>query len=725
MRPTISLAMIVKNERHNLPRLLKSVKGCFDEIHITDTGSNDGTIDYLRSEEAQTICDTPIKLHHFNWVDDFSKARNASFAPVKTDFVMWMDGDDVMSDRESFIRFRDDAMGLVDYWVAAYHYSLDDKGNPNCSFVRERIFRVSMGLQWRYFVHEGIVPFIDGKPISMNFIATWAIHHMRTKDDVESDRNRNLGIFERHQGELDGRMKYYYGKELFECGKPMDAYRWLKDALSCNLELHDKILATQYSCYAALTCNQVQESINLGFEGLKLDPNRAEFHVILGDSYTKLGQMQKAAPFYGAAKTCDNPHKKGSNAVGAIFTSDEQYNVYPIMQLSKIYAHMGKMDDADRESAAAAHFENHDINAINAEVKRIKKMTNNTSAKDCDDIVISCPPGGPYEWDGDLYKEKGMGGSETAAIEMAYWMKKKTGRPVKVFNTRQIDKTCDGVEYMQNSKMGIYFNDCKPAAHIAWRHNMKLTNARTYLWCHDLITPGAENHSHYEKMLCLSPFHKRYAMAMQGVPDDKIIVTRNGIKADSFFAANPKDQNMVIFPSSPDRGLDRAMWIMDRVTKVHPELKLHVYYGFDNLYKYGLASMADNLKKMAAERPYVVLKGFTPQPRLHDDYKRAVMWLHPANFIETFCITAIETLSAGCYPLTRRLGALQDTLAVAEKEGMATMLDCDAVTETELDHWANAFLDAYAQKRWQNVHVDPRKFSWESVATEWCEWLIP
>jgi len=48
-RPSISLCIIVKNEEHNLPRLLKSVEGCFDEICITDTGSTDKTVEIAES----------------------------------------------------------------------------------------------------------------------------------------------------------------------------------------------------------------------------------------------------------------------------------------------------------------------------------------------------------------------------------------------------------------------------------------------------------------------------------------------------------------------------------------------------------------------------------------------------------------------------------------------------------------------------------------------------
>ena len=210
-RPSLALAMIVKNEAHNLPKLFESVKDCYDEIHITDTGSTDGTQEVIKKHGA--------KLHHFEWVDDFAAARNASFAPVKTDFVMWLDGDDVLQHSEYFKLWRDNAMGLYDFWLATYHYSMDASGEPNCSFARERVFRVSKGLKWRYFVHEGVIPEEDGKQVTSNFASSWSVKHMRTDDDLKADRSRNLSMFESRENSLDPRMKFYYGKELFEAGR--------------------------------------------------------------------------------------------------------------------------------------------------------------------------------------------------------------------------------------------------------------------------------------------------------------------------------------------------------------------------------------------------------------------------------------------------------------------------------------------------------------------------
>ena len=110
----------MKNEEENIPRLLKSVEGCFDQIVLVDTGSTDKSVEVAKS--------LGVQVEYFKWVDDFSAARNYSFSFSKSEFTMWLDLDDVLFNREGFINFRDTVMHMADYWVAAYHYGSDGNG---------------------------------------------------------------------------------------------------------------------------------------------------------------------------------------------------------------------------------------------------------------------------------------------------------------------------------------------------------------------------------------------------------------------------------------------------------------------------------------------------------------------------------------------------------------------------------------------------------------------
>lgn len=727
--PSCSLALIVKNEEKNLPRLLDSVEGCFDEIVVVDTGSSDRTKEIAESRGC--------KVFDFEWVNSFCKARNFAFSKSTCDYVMWLDADDVLHNREGFIQWKNSAMQFTDMAFATYNYALDKDGKPICSFVRERVFKRSIEPIWQYDLHEGVI----AKPEwQRDYAVTWAVNHLRDAEDIKADKSRNITILEAMK-DKDSRMQFYFGKELYEAQRPAEAVTEFKKALQMpGLEHHDRILSNQYAAYSAQMCaDQIKdefkeqkdkyyaEAINFAYEGLKLDPNRAEFHVLLGDIALKRGNLVGAMPHYSAAKGCISQKSLGSPYEGAIYSFMDCYGLQPAIQLAKINFNLGRVDEAEKEARECFEKYHHpDAKAVVDEIQRIRPLiTLENGQEQTDDIVFTCPPTSVYEFDEELYKTKPLGGSETALVQMAKELKALTGRRVIVFNMREKDLVAEsGVEYISTRKMNEYMSKFKPYVNIAWRHNIRVTNARTYLWCHDLVTGSVEAKRNFDKILCLSSFHKEYVKGKQGVPDNEIVVTRNGITPDKFIFDRPaKNPNKLVFMSSPDRGLDRAMLVCDEVRRDFPDIELHVYYGFDNLYKYGLGPLADRLKEMAAERPYVKLHGFTEQAQMYREVADAAIWIHPCNFIETFCITALEMLALGVYPVTRRLGALANTLADAESKGQAKLLDHDCVSVGEIRAYANAVCGALLNRPWKNVELDLNGHSWSSVADEWAQFM--
>ena len=727
-RPSLSLTMIVKNEIRHLPRIFSECSGCFDEAVIVDTGSTDGTLDFLQAKEARESLGCNVRIVHFKWIDDFSAARNAGLEQIKTDFAFWLDGDDSLFNKEAFLKWRDTAMEFADLWIAPYHYAIDDKGEPIISFARERAFKMKDQPRFQYFIHEGIVPKPEWRSSLIN---TWAVKHMRTSEETRADRSRNIRILEERKHELDSRLMFYYGKELYESKHYDKAVSALLDAVTAkDIQPHDRILGFQYAAYSAMSWAETlmpqyrpekyAYAINFASQGLQLDYNRAEFHCIIGDSYASLGELHKAIPAYHAAKNC---FFQSNNSPGAIFNFATCYNEHPGLGIARCLFNMGRLDEAELEARwLVDSFKNQEASKMIAEIERIRPLVTLSGPKEeTDDIVITTTPQNAYEFDSDLYTKKGMGGSETACIEMAKLLKQTTGRPVKVFNMRERDLVSeDGVEWISNKHLNEYMSKFKPRLHVAWRHNIKLTDAPTYLWCHDLYTPGAENHSNYVKHMCLTPFHKSYVQAMQGIPEEKIWVTRNGISPAKFKISKlEKNPNKVVWMSSPDRGLDMCMSVCDQLVKEFPKLELHVYYGIENLHKYGLAELANRLSNMMSERPYVKYHGFTEQSKMYHDVSDAVMWLHPCDFIETSCITALEMLALGIYPVTRSLGGLKDTLAEAQSKGQAILLPHICKTPEEIKAYVEAARLVLHERKWQDVSIDIDKFSWAAVAKEW------
>jgi len=692
------------------------------------------------SEEARQIAKCPIYLTHFTWIKDFAAARNFNFKDVKTDYVMWMDLDDRLSSKTEFIRWRDNVMQLADFWMNPYNYALDPEGKPVCVFIRERVIKTSKKFTWQFKIHEGM---IADEPVQAQMVNNWTVDHHRTPKDYEKDFTRNVSMLEEmaKQEELPVRLKFYYGKELFDKGRHQEAYTWLDQVVDApKLEHHDRVLCFEYlirSCLhrfhqeqeykpiAAQDQTLLAKGLALALQGATLEPNRAEFWCLAGDVLIKMNRFQDALPMYSAATKCSK-----NNTKGFLFVSHAAYEHVPRDQMARLQFQMGDLDGAiatAKESFEKFHHEETGkmlTEMLNTKEK-IKKFEGFNKVQ-TDEVVFSCIPNShPYPFDEQVYKEKGIGGSETALVEVAKYLKTMLpNRRIIVFNTRDHAKTCEsGVEYLPASQMHEYFGKYEPEVHFAWRHNVKLTNARTYLWCHDLFTPGAEAHQNYIKHICLSEFHKEYVQVIQGIPADKIHVSRNGVNAWRF-KTTKKNPNKIVFPSSPDRGLEFAISIVEKARRITGQpLELHVYYGIEHLEKYGpqMAALAERLRGLFAKYDWVKYHGNVDQQTLANEMCEAVVWLYPANFIETYCITALEAMYAHCFPLAREIGALRDTLRPFHEAGMAQLLFRDPFTDEDQEVWANELARILKSQAWTKIDLDGFDYSWAGVARDFVE----
>ncbi|MDP8079625.1 glycosyltransferase family 2 protein [Phocoenobacter skyensis] len=84
--PTISVAMIVKNEQQDLAQCLDTVKDWVDEIIILDSGSTDNT--------AQIASDYGAKFYTNTDWQGFGKQRQIAQKYVTSDYVFWIDADE-------------------------------------------------------------------------------------------------------------------------------------------------------------------------------------------------------------------------------------------------------------------------------------------------------------------------------------------------------------------------------------------------------------------------------------------------------------------------------------------------------------------------------------------------------------------------------------------------------------------------------------------------------
>ena len=152
-RPTLCLAMIVKNEERNLKEWLPAAANHCDEIVIVDTGSTDGTIPFLES--------LPVRILRQTWAFDFALHRNHGLDHVSSDWVLILDADERI-DEAGWKTLRtllsdETAMAFL-FQVKNYH----TPDNPSGYDVMRsyRLFRSGYGIRYEGAVHNQLAPAI-------------------------------------------------------------------------------------------------------------------------------------------------------------------------------------------------------------------------------------------------------------------------------------------------------------------------------------------------------------------------------------------------------------------------------------------------------------------------------------------------------------------------------------------------------------------------------------
>lgn len=333
---TFSLSMIVKNEEDVLGRCLESVKGLFDEIVITDTGSDDQTV-----QIARRFTD---KIYSFPWIDDFSAARNFSLSKATGDYIMWLDADDVIEkdDYDGLKRlFEEIAEIMPDVVMLPYNVGFDGE-RVTLSYERERIIKNGIGLKFEGEVHEAIPP--RGKIIHRSPAVTH--RKMSQKSPL-----RNLRIFEKklaETGALSPRDCYYYARELRSAGRLNEAEKWYgKCARSISAWSENRVSA-QFELSELLReqgrDGEADEALAVC---LTMSEPRADICCAAGKMLMEKGDLSGAAFWY---KLAPLQYKKPLGG----FVHADFGGIIPYLQLCVISDRLGDVREAERYNTLAA-----------------------------------------------------------------------------------------------------------------------------------------------------------------------------------------------------------------------------------------------------------------------------------------------------------------------------------------------------------------------------------
>lgn len=335
----ISLCMIVRNEEDVIGRCLETVFDLVDEIIIVDTGSTDRT-----KEIAAMYTD---KIYDFEWIDDFSAARNYSFSLANSSYCMWLDADDIMTEenREMFAKLKEQLTNETDAVMMKYNTGFDEKDNVTFSYYRERIVKKKFGLHWIGAVHE----VISTKGNIM--YSECAVSHKKLHP---SDPDRNLRIFEgliKKGITLDPRQEFYYGRELYYHKRFIDAISVFEKFLDEGEGwLENKIDACKHCAYCHYGLEQGDKALMALLRSFSYDIPRAEICCDIGRHMFDRQLYETAIYWYLQALSCKREDGRGG------FVSPDDYGYIPCIQLCVCYSRMGNIKTAVQYNEEAGKY---------------------------------------------------------------------------------------------------------------------------------------------------------------------------------------------------------------------------------------------------------------------------------------------------------------------------------------------------------------------------------
>jgi glycosyltransferase involved in cell wall biosynthesis len=145
------------------------------------------------------------------------------------------------------------------------------------------------------------------------------------------------------------------------------------------------------------------------------------------------------------------------------------------------------------------------------------------------------------------------------------------------------------------------------------------------------------------------------------VPESKSLVIRNAVEKIPFIE-KPKDKISLIYHTTPWRGLANLLNIFCKLDLEKVELNV---CSSTKIYGKKLEKTLENnyndLFKKCKNTKNVNYLGFVENKKIIELLQKTHIYAFPSIWPETSCISAIESLAAGCEVVTTNLGALYET----------------------------------------------------------------
>ena len=170
-----------------------------------------------------------------------------------------------------------------------------------------------------------------------------------------------------------------------------------------------------------------------------------------------------------------------------------------------------------------------------------------------------------------------------------------------------------------------------------------------------------------ERIIAVSEYEKGEIVRELQIEPERVTVIPNAIEPVTPTPGKFDNINKVklIHASTASRGMEV---LLNAVPLIEEDFELNIFNDF-------YPDLPHNYNMDAVNDPRVNFYGKTPRKTLYKFFADAHIHAYPSTYPETSCLTQMEAMSAGCYPLHTNLGALPET-----SKNFGTMIPIEELT---------------------------------------------
>lgn len=751
----IALCLIVKGDNAEallLQRCLENMAQYVDGIFITRTHKKG---EKPNSAVANVAREFGAQVSDYEWTNDFAAARNFNFSQVPKNFnwIMWCDADDVWRGLDK-LKGVIEANKHVDGFGFWYLYDWDEFKKPVVVHRKTMIIRNDDCADWVGQLHEDLEP---NRAVDIHLVEGIERLHLSNEKRSIANAQRNVEIA---QGQVklnpdDPRSYWNLANSYFAISDFENSRKMFELFLETSLSEEEIYLAHLRLGDVQKSLGNREKCIRELQAAIGIYPSLPDAYFQLAYNYYNFGNMDKAEEY------CIQGMRKKPQIMKMIVYNPRDYDYNPMMLLAKVYYQKSRPDlmlpllkgclkiyPKDKNLKKMVKDGEKDKKMLGKALEKVQKLQKITdkdklraaldklpddlqshpaicvirnqnfvkTESSGKDLVIYCG-NTIHQWNPELFKTKGFGGSEEAIIHLAEeWT--KLGWNVTVYNNCGHKSLVYSYEIEQKEWIEDNFKGKRKFVTITykpfWEWNYRDKQDVVILWrwakpldaeinapkifldLHDVIPEGELNEKRMEKVTKVFVKTNFHRSLFPSVPDEKFAIVPNGLetytdnichcdkinksklvthdgKQNIIYLCSTckkeiieKDPYLIINTSSPDRSMDVLPKLFKEVKKRIPKAKCAWAYGWDNF----VNTYSNDSKKMAwMEQIKNEMKdagiedlGRLTQAEVGKLYQKASIFAYPTEFAEIDCISVKKAQGAGTIPIATDFGALAESV---------------------------------------------------------------